>query len=65
MQQNISLFQVTINPDGTFTVDITDSPAGNTPFKEVTVTVDVPGGSTVEQLTTTACVHPCKWFIIW
>ena len=57
--------QVVINPDGTFTVDIADTPAGSQPFETVEVTFEVPtGGVTVEDLTTTACVHPGKYHII-
>ncbi len=54
---------MTINPDGTFTVDITDTPAGTVPFDKVVIDIQSPGGVTVEDLTTTACVHPCKFII--
>lgn len=57
--------QVVINPDGTFTVDVADTPAGSQPFESVEVTFEVPtGGVTVEDLTTTACVHPGKYQLI-
>lgn len=55
------ILQIVINPDGTFTVNIADSPAGSVPFEKVEVTFEVPtGGVTVDDLTTTACVHPGK-----
>ena len=51
---------MTINPDGTFTVDVTDTPASSKPVEKVDITIEVPGGSTVEDLTTEVCLHPCK-----
>ena len=51
--------QVIVNPDGTFTVDITDTPASSTPFDRVEVDITVPtGGVTVSDLTLKACVKP-------
>ena len=52
------------NPDGTFTVDFSGSPAGTTPFDRVELDITVPtGGVTVSDLTLKSCVKPGKnWY---
>jgi len=52
---------VIVNPDGTFTVDFSDSPAGTTPFDRVELDITVPaGGVTVSDLILKSCVKPGK-----
>ncbi len=54
-----------INPDGSFTVDVTDTPAGTTQFDKVEVDITVPKGKlAVTDLKFKACVHPGKIMLL-